>query len=197
MSKLRTLYFVDGENLALRYKCMLNEGRQPLQGVTYREDFLIWTDLLPGSSIMDLRRISYYTSAVGDVDHIRQIESEISSVEYKSSTDVVSSPIRLLYTTRSSRLFPVVKKRSGKSRKESICDIQLTVDVLRACYRDQADAVCILTGDGDFISLFQEVIHAGKILSVGAFSSGLCPDIPFVVDDFFLLDELFFEPREE
>ena len=95
--------------------------------------------------------------------------------------------------TRTSQLIPFVRKKSAKSRKESVCDIAIAVDVMRACYRDHAHSIWIVSGDGDFVQLLHEVVHSGKHIYAAAFSSGLNEEIPLVVDEFFCLDDFFFE----
>jgi uncharacterized LabA/DUF88 family protein len=98
-----------------------------------------------------------------------------------------------MFRTAEGRLVPQVRKRSSKSRKESVCDTAITVEALRAAHREQAQKVVIFSGDGDFIPLYQELMHSGKEVVVGAFSSGLSREVAMVVDTFLDLDTLYFE----
>jgi uncharacterized LabA/DUF88 family protein len=136
----------------------------------------------------NIRRISYYTSVVGDDDKIKAVRSAISNTTFKCRAGRDGAAV----LNRSGQLIPFVRKKDSKSRKESICDIAIAVDVMRACYRDHTDTIWIFAGDGDFRQLFSEVVHSGKRVYVSAFSSGLHPEIPYAVDEFISLDKYFF-----
>ena len=187
-----TLIFVDGENLTLRYQDMLAAGRTPLPGNLHVPSAFIWNQAVLDANIWNLKRIAYYTSVVGDDPRVREVRNQIARTNFTCKTGVVTTPLSSSFTTRSGQLVPFVRKKSNRSRKESICDVQLTVDVMRACYRDHAKIIWIFSGDGDFLSLFEEVIHSGKTIYVSAFSSGLNEDIPYAVDEFLPLDKHFF-----
>lgn len=188
----KSLIFVDGENLTQRYQQMLAEGRSPAEGNVYVPDAFIWNPSVLNQSIWNLRRSSYYTSVVGDNPKVQDVRNQIAGTSFTCNTGVVTGPLRSEFSTRSGQLMPFVRKTSSRSRKESICDIQLTVDVMRACYRDHANIIWVFSGDGDFLSLFEEVVHSGKTIYASAFSSGLNEDIPSAVDEFSLLDKHFF-----
>lgn len=188
------LIFVDGENLSIRYQHMLNEGRKPMADVVHVQDSFVWSPRILDQYVFDLKRVSYYTSVVGDDPRIRELREVISGTSFTCKVGWVPGPLSVQYATKTAQILPFVRKRASVSRKESICDIQIAVDVLRACYRNHADELWILTGDGDFLSLFQEVAHTGKTIIAGAFSAGLCADIPHAVDKFICLDQFFFEP---
>jgi len=68
----------------------------------------------------------------------------------------------------------------------------LTVDILINSYRNNLDTVYIITGDGDFVPVLEEVKRLGKRIYVAAFSSGLHPRIRAVADRFVDLDGCFF-----
>lgn len=188
-----TLVFVDGENLALRFKELLASGRKPRPDTVYIEDAFVWNNRVFADCIWNIKRLAYYTSVVGDDPRVRNVREAISSTTFLCTTDLTADTTR----TRSGQILPFVRKKSSRSRKESICDIAISVDVMRACYRDHADAVWIFSGDGDFIQLIEEVIHSGKCAYVAAFSSGLSDELRFVVDEFFMLDDFFFLSLEE
>ena len=57
------------------------------------------------------------------------------------------------------------------------------------------DTVLILSGDGDFAALVQEVAARGRRIYVGAFSKGFNPKLSERADLFIDLDPIFFEPR--
>lgn len=188
-----TLVFVDGENLAMRYKEMLASGRVPRPDNIYIEDAFIWNNRVFAQNLWRIKRLAYYTSVVGDDKHVRSVREAISATTFTCVTDKSDQSI----SQRTGQIIPFVRKKNTKSRKESICDIAITVDVMRACYRDHADTIWIFSGDGDFIQLIEEVVHAGKCAYASAFSSGLNAEIKFVVDEFLPLDTHFFLSDEE
>ena len=180
-----TLVFVDGENISIRYKQMLGEGRSPRAENIFIGESFAWTNRIFLKDNWNIRRVSYYTSMCGDDDAVTNLRRAISKTTYQCDLGGMR---------RTGQLIPFVRKKSAKSKKESICDIAIAVDVMRACYRDHASNILILSGDGDFVQLFNEVVHSGKQIVAAAFSSGLSEDIPLIVDDFISLDDLFFEP---
>ena len=197
MATTKTVIIVDGENIATRYKEMLKEGRVPREGTICHDDYFVWNDAVFGENLWDILRISYHTSMTGDDVKIDEAKDCIASVNYSCRAEVKGLyQEKQLFRSNNGRIVPHVKKRSSKSRKESVCDIAITVEALRACYRDHAAKIWILSGDGDFISLYQEIMHSGKEVIVGAFSSGLHSSVARSVDYFISLDKYFFELHE-
>lgn len=198
----KTLIFIDGENLWLRYKALKKAGRVPRNDTIEHADCFIWNPLIFGDNLWDIRRISYYTSVVGDEKKVKKAREIIGLVEYTVNVD--SMPImgnekdaeKCIISPKTGQIMPFVRKKSSKSKKEGICDIAIAVDVMRACYRDHADTIWIFSGDGDFVKLFEEIVHSGKCAYASAFSSGLNDEIKYSVDEFYLLDDAFFLPIE-
>lgn len=189
------LIFVDGENLALRYQEMIRAGRPAASDNIVIDDCFVWNPRILDDHFWNLKRLSYYTSVVGDDTRVREVREKISSTTFSCQTGETAGNT---YLGLSGQFIPFVRKKSSKSRKESICDIAIAVDVMRACYRDHAQTIWLFSGDGDFIQLFQEVVHSGKRAYASAFSSGLNDDIRFVVDEFLPLDKYFFvEPSAD
>ena len=186
------LIFVDGENLSLRYQEMLKAGRTPASENIVIGDSFIWNQRVLDDHIWNLKRLSYYTSVVGDDDKVRSVREQIASTSFNCRTGVFGHSSGTGFNTRSGQIIPFVRKKSSKSRKESICDIAIAVDVMRACYRDHAKTIWIFSGDGDFVSLLNEVVHSGKCVYASAFSSGFNEDIRYSVDEFMPLDKYFF-----
>lgn len=185
---MKTLLFVDGENLWLRYSDMVKAGRKPRTDNIVIDDCFVWNHRVLGENLWDLKRLSYYTSRCAADEEIWQTRRRISAVNFQVMTHA-----DITYT---GQIVPFVRKKSKKTNKESICDIAIAVDVMRACYRDHAEAIWIISGDGDFCALFQEVIHSGKVAIAGSLSSGLNPELPLIVDEFRLLDKCFFESEQ-
>ncbi|WP_290888182.1 NYN domain-containing protein [Arenimonas sp.] len=190
----KTLVLVDGENLSSRYKQMIADGRAAATGNVVVGDFFVWNPDVLGGWLWDILRISYHTSVVGDQAALDAARGAISAVRFKCRAEVIALYQKTqMFRTAEGRLVPQVRKRASKTRKESICDTAISVEALRAAYRDQAQKIVLLSGDGDFIPLYQELMHSGCEVVVGAFSSGLNQEVPLVVDSFFNLDEYYFQ----
>jgi uncharacterized LabA/DUF88 family protein len=187
------LIFVDGENLVLRYQEMLKAGRKPAPGNVHVQDCFIWNQKILDDHFWNLKRVSYYTSVVGDDVRVREVRELIAATTFTCRTGVVPSLGSGAVAARTGQIVPFVRKKSSKSRKESICDISITVDVMRACYRDHAKIIWLFSGDGDFLSLFNEIVHNGKVAYASAVSSGCNDEIRYAVDEFLPLDKYLFE----
>lgn len=189
----QTLIFVDGENLALRYKEMLASGRVPRPDNVWVADSFVWNQRVLNFHLWNVKRLSYYTSVVGDDLQVQSVRERIAGTQFTCTTDRALDR----KSFRTGQIVPFVRKKSSKSRKESICDIAIAVDVMRACHRDHADTIWIFSGDGDFAPLVNEVLHSGKCAYLSAFSSGLNGELPYMVDEFLTLDEHFFLSVQE
>lgn len=60
-------------------------------------------------------------------------------------------------------------------------------------YRDNYDILYLITGDGDFKPLIEEVIRTGKQVYVAALSNGLNPVLKLAADVFVDLDPYYFK----
>lgn len=184
----QTLVFIDGENLSFRYKELLAAGRVPRPDNVWVADAFIWNQRVLEDHLWDIKRLSYYTSVVGDDPLVKSVRERVSGTTFNCTTERTATS----KSFRSGQIVPFVRKKSSRSRKESICDIAIAVDVMRACYRDHADTIWIFSGDGDFVQLLTEVLHSGKRVYLSAFSSGLNDELRLVVDEFLPLDQHFF-----
>lgn len=193
MAAATTMLFVDGENLWLRYQAMCSVGFKPWPDNIIIGNCFVWNHRILANAYWNLRRISYHTSMYGGDEELREVREAIAKVRWQVSVDAKPAMTRMMDSVYSSQMVPVVRKKSRKSNKESICDIAITVDVMRACYRDHAQTIFVISGDGDFCKLFEEVMHSGKTAYAGALSNGLHPSIPISVDEFFNLDGCFFD----
>jgi len=184
-----TLVFVDGENLVMRYQEMLGGGLAPYADNVHINDSFIWNQRVLNDNLWNIKRISYYTSVVGDDERVRGVRKRIASVKFRCRLHGGTND----GVTRDAQLVPFVRKKHSKANKASICDMAIAVDVMRACYRNHADAIWIFSGDGDFHQLVSEAVHAGKVVYLSAFSSGLNEDLLHAVDEFISLDKHFFD----
>ena len=179
--------------MVLRYQEMIKEGKVPRPDNIHIRDCFIWNQKILDDHIWKLKRLAYYTSVIGDDLKVQAIREKISSTTFKCVTGRTPGQTE----TFSGQIVPFVRKKASRSKKESICDIAITVGVMRACYRDHAETIWLFSGDGDFIELLSEVVHSGKRAYVSAFSSGLNQEIPYIVDEFIPLDKYFFLSDQE
>jgi uncharacterized LabA/DUF88 family protein len=189
MALVKSILFVDGENLTIGFQSMIDEqGRTPLPQVVHRRDVFVWNRQFNGEGIAgintDILRVNYYTSAHGDDPTVNAVREEIASNRYNVHGDFYGS----------CQLHPRVYKKEARSRKSRLVDINITIDVMRHAYTDAVDVIYLFSGDGDFLELVAEVARRGKKICLGAFSSGLEPRLRSAVDRFILLDNLFLAP---
>lgn len=191
----KTVIIIDGENILTRYSEMKKAGHTPREDNVLHGDYFVWNPAVLMENMWDILRISYHTSMAGDDLKIEEAKKSIASVNYKCRAEVKGLyENKQLFRSSSGRIVPRVRKRAARSRKESICDIAIAVEALRACYRDHASKIWIISGDGDFVSLYQEIMHGGKEVIVAALSSGLNRSVPVAVDHFIDLDPYLFQP---
>lgn len=178
----RTFILADGENLVARYEASINNGATAAGSPFYIPGTLVWHPNITTWQSMDVVRAAYYTTQVGDDQKLAETCKDIFqySYAYKSSADG---------SRRHGKLCPHVFKKERKSQKTKSVDINLTIDALRHTYNDSLDTLIILTGDGDYIPLIQEVMRQGKKVIVGAFSDGLNPGLRHIADEFIDLDQ--------
>jgi uncharacterized LabA/DUF88 family protein len=181
----RSMLFIDGENLVMRFQDLLSAGRRPRAEVTHIPDVFVWNpNLMSWFGLGSVIRVSYYTSVVGDDPRVVEARKAIAAQRFTSSTDNGAV---------NGQLVPVVFKKPARSQKTRNVDIQVVIDVMRYAFTDEIDRIYIASGDGDYLPLLTEVMRRGKQVEVLAFSSGLNEALPYSVDQFNLLDGVFFE----
>ncbi|MGI9074506.1 MAG: NYN domain-containing protein [Bryobacteraceae bacterium] len=87
--------------------------------------------------IINVIRSTYYTSICGDLDKIRELEEKIWNVGMQ----------------------PCVFKKTCREEKAKGVDIALTKDMLVHAFLDNFDIAVLVTGDGDYVPLVEEVKH--------------------------------------
>ena len=187
MSAKKTMIFVDGENLLVRFQKMENAGRIRRDEVRHERDRFVWQDQVASSLAADLARILYYTATPGDAKMIEELAQSIAGLQYVS---------RNFYGSRLFQVVPrVFHKEKGEDKSRHV-DLNIIEDVLRFAHSDAIEHVFLVSGDGDYLPLIKEVMNLGKRVTVAALSSGLHPPIRHQVDEFVDLDRFFFAPKE-
>lgn len=183
----RTFVLVDGENLVFRFQSMLKTGREKKddQRLVYLPDVCLWHPDIPllGSVVREVIRASYYTTVVGDEEKQNSVRADLARIGYQFYPEKK----RL----ESGSLCPHVFKKAKSSQKTKSVDISLTIDALRHTYNDSMDILYLISGDGDYVPLVQEVMRQGKKVIVGALSDGLNPELRRIPDTFADLDYMF------
>jgi len=177
------LAFVDGENLTLRYQEMRASGRAPCDEVIHEQDCFVWVPTITRWTQMNLIRVLYYTSVVGDDDKVAGVVGKIGQTQYMCVGDG---------TIGTATLIPRVHKKPSNTKKSKVVDVELTIDVMRAALTMPIDGIFLLSGDGDYLQLVKEVTRSSKQIYVGAFSSGLGNGLRNNVENFVDLDRFFF-----
>jgi uncharacterized protein (TIGR00288 family) len=189
----RMMVFIDGENLVLRFQEMLRDDlHKPQKGVVHEKDIYVWQRKTVQPGLNQVVRATYYTYAFGDENRIREVNKQIKELSFAQYLDpharYVSS--RLL-----NNLYPrVFRKLKGKKAKG--VDIQLTVDILSNVYMNNLDTVYLVSGDGDYKPVLEEVLRYGKHVYVAALPSGLNEELKYIADKFIDLENIYFKAKE-
>lgn len=172
-----------------RYEAMLTDGYTPRPDakVVHEPDRFLWAPDLTRWQFQEIVRVSYFTTVVGTDEQVAELESTISQTRYIFIPHDRAGAI-------SGFLCPRVFKKRKQGHSTKSVDINIAIDALRHAYSHTVDRIVILSGDGDYVPLIHEVMHQGVQVCVGAFSSGLNPQLHRVSDAFLDLDPHFLRP---
>ena len=180
----RTYILVDGENLLTRYECMLKEGYTAYGNILHQENKYVWHPKIVHGQESPIARVSYYTTYVGDSNAIEELQKEISQLDYQYFSIGSTSQ-------RFGKVNPHVFKKSRQGQGTKSVDINICVDALRHIGSEGLVTVLLITGDGDYLPLINELMRRGINVNVKALSSGCNPSLEHVPDSFTLLDPIF------
>jgi uncharacterized LabA/DUF88 family protein len=146
-TRVPTMMFVDGENLAMRYKVL----KQRRDGIThlepskwYEPDVSLWSAAL--NQVCEdagvLRRHSY-TSVIGDEVRRKSIEDRLKAAEIEAP-DVFKKP------------------QDDTNQRSKGVDISLAVDMLTHAHRKNDALAILIAGDGDYIPSVKAVKAEGR-----------------------------------
>ena len=182
----RIMMFIDGENLVFRYQAMLNKGWVSNKRVEHIPDVFVWNRTMPDMRNYKFLRAAYYTYAVGDENRIEEIRAQIRSARFRAPQSNLPE-----------FLTPVVFHKKRQQAQNKGVDIQLTVDMLSQVYNNTVDAVFLISGDGDYKPLIEEIKRRGKTVYIGALSNGLNKELPYLADMFIDIDRFFVTNPED
>ena len=178
------MIFVDGENLTFRYQEMIKGGKKPAKNVVHIPDIFVWHPEITTPSYLELRRVSYYTSMVADEPAIEDTKQKIGRISY----EYYDVGIRGTY-----QICNFIFKKEKQKEKTRKVDINIIIDVMRCASFEHIDLIILVSGDGDYLPLINEVMHKGKQVWVYALSSGLDKRLIYTTDEFLELDKIMFE----
>ena len=158
------MIFVDGENLAIRYKELLGDA-EPQEHVTYIPDVAVWTRFanVGHHRSCDVIRKYYYTSCFGDDQKREEVSDRLKEVGIEQ---------------------PRVFKRMKNGRSKRV-DISLATDMLGHAHRKNYDVAILVTGDEDFVPLVEAVVGEGRRVVLWSLESGLSKKLVDSVDHCF------------
>lgn len=169
----RTMVFVDGENLAIRYNDAKGE-EPPLSHVCFQKGVYVWSHLLNfgNNKVVDTIRRYYFTSLQGS-------DNDRNEAADRLRESGMQAP----------RVFPKTKARGSKR-----VDIALATAMLTHAHRGNYEVAVLVAGDEDYVPLVEAVIAEGRRVFVWFLQNGLSPALMRSADHFFdigkvLLDE--------
>lgn len=178
------MVFVDGENLVFRYQAMLAAGKTPCKEVVHIPDVFVWHPNITDWCYMDVMRVYFYSSVVGDDQKLAASKAAIAKTSFRYEYEKGSRG--------AAQIVPVVFKKHLKTHKTRQVDIQITIDMMRFAQNPSIDLLLLVSGDGDYLPLVQETMRLGNETYIAALSSGLSPELRYSVDEFYDLDSIFF-----
>ena len=173
------MVFVDGENfirrgqeLAGKYSIELNDGKY------YCRDTFLWIPSADGHTRLNIGhlfysekpvRSFYYASLAGDDYKIEDIRQRLWNLKFQPE---------------------VFKKAKDKPSKG--VDITLTKDMLVNAFDGNYNVAVLVSGDGDYVPVVEEVKRRGKVVDLWFFDNeGLSPKLKSACDSFFDLTQVF------
>lgn len=183
----RMRVYVDGENLTLRFQSMRKKGYvpKPETAANHILDTFVWAAATVNNRHHVVDRATYYTAIRGDADALNELRMKIKKQTFLCDPMTRNFP---------SFLTPQVFHRDKNGRSKGV-DIALCVEVLAHVHRRNVDAILLVAGDGDYEPLIREVLHSGCQVYLAFLSDGLNDNLLPIVDSFYNLDGVYFEPK--
>ena len=187
----RVMFFIDGENLVLRYQDMLKQEYEPLNKIKHEKDVYVWHRDIIRADVGNIIRVNYYTSAQASYEKIDSLSEDIKKIKYHYKGPPVGTGGKfggIKHEDVIGHIVPHIFKKKKKSVKSRIVDISITIDMLHYASLQMLDAVYLVSCDGCYIPLIKEVMRRGVKVHLMALSSGLNPKLPISGDEFEYID---------
>jgi len=172
----KAMIFVDGENLAIRFKDALG-SEQPQDHVVYEPDVLVWSKFanVPQHTNCEVTRRYYYSSSTGDAAKIEELSRMLKRTG-------IEQP----------RIF-----HKSKGRRSKRVDISLATDMLTHAHRKNYDIAILVSGDEDYVPLVEAVAAEGCRVVLWALPNGLSPRLEQAVDHSFDISRFLLRTAQE
>jgi uncharacterized LabA/DUF88 family protein len=176
---------LDAGRVPKTYKVATSSGGIITRNIgTYVPKCFVWSPHIFEGNVLDLVRINYYTSVVGDDAKVTQVTEAIARTTFSEYNP--------------NKLIPRVHKKPAQSKKTKVVDVDITMDIFRAAQTMPIDAIVLLSGDGDYLPLIHDVVRStSKQVYIAAFSYGLADRLRSCAEHFSFLDDDFFEPEPD
>ena len=176
------MVFVDGENFTIRaQKVAAAKNLQLVEGRYHKKDCFAWFPKFTAtariaSAPTQLQRHAlrayYYTSLIGDTAALEAVEMSLWQLGFN----------------------PQVFKRDANQKKAKGVDIALTKDMLTHAFLGHYEVAVLISGDGDYVPLVEQVKRFGKPVFVWFFEDeGLNPKLKLASDWFRDITNYFLE----
>lgn len=170
----RVMMFIDGENLAIRYKAQLANAA-PVNHVGYVRDVMVLSRFASRiNGPQDFIRRHYYTSSRGGQDARDDIERQLKELG-------IEAP----------RVFP--RNKAGRSKR---VDITLATEMLSHAHRKNYHIAILVAGDEDYVPLVEAVKSEGCRVALWALESGLSSALRRSADHYWNIGDLLFKERD-
>lgn len=183
----RIMAFVDGNYLLSRFEKLQANGRQPNSNVYWVRKEYVWHsstfDPAPYAAI----RTTYYRDAMRSSRLQEEVAARIHELKFSVGPGGASSYPNFLT--------PHILGDNGRRNKDSHVGIQIAVDVLSNVYRDNVEAIAIVSGDASYLPLIKEVQRSGKHVYVSAFGDDVGNQVVLSADKFLDLEPVYFRPQ--
>jgi uncharacterized LabA/DUF88 family protein len=162
MDMAKAMYFVDGENLAIRYGAYLKQtGKCSAPAVDFEPNVFVWSPQLNDDNSGVIRK-HYYTTTQNDGVKIQDIENRLKMLG-------IEAP----------RVFPKDKTKGSKR-----VDISLATEMLVHATRQHYDIAVLVAGDEDYVPLVRAVQSEGARVHVWFIENGISPELKAAADSF-------------
>lgn len=165
LDNYRIMIFVDGENLAIRFKQYLkdNPGMKKRADLAFRDDTYVWWKNLSGGIATGgaVLRTHYYTSVKADHPTIDEVTDELKNAGVEA---------------------PRVFKKTGNRSKR--VDIMLTTEMLQHATHGNYDIAVLVAGDEDYVPLVDAVRREGRGVHLWSVPSGLSSALVRAADEY-------------
>ncbi len=170
------MVFIDGENLAIRFKGEV-ENNNRYDHVIEVPNVLVWSKILSAAAAggrKDVVRKYYYTSVVGDGPKLNEVHDQLQSLGIEEPK--------------------VFKKDQGKGSKR--VDISIAVDMLTHAHRKNYDVAVLVAGDEDYIPLVEAIKNGGARVVLWFIENGLNENLRRSADHYYDMGNILFNDFE-